>query len=151
MTQPPPLPHTPSNDGENVVGHGDRSERTEALEESTVVPVIVEQLDVRIEEHTTGRIRIQKHVDTERHEVPTERIDRGFRVERQAVGKLLDEAPPAVRQEGDATVYTVVREVPVVVTRYELVEEIRVVPEVERSSSKEHVELRRERVDIRRE
>lgn len=117
---------------------------------SQVISVIEEELSVGKREVITGRVRLEKHVDTEEITFDLERVDRSFSVERRPVGQVYDTPPEAVRQEGDATVYAVIREVPVVVTRYELVEEIVVSARREVTSEAQTVQRRVERVDIER-
>ena len=139
---------SPTAPSERLVGAptgGDGS-----LQSERVIPVIQEVISVRRDVETTGHVRITKHVDTEELEVDLESVTRSFDVERRPVGRLLDEPPPAVRRDGDQTLYSVVREVPVVVTRYEVVEELVVTPRETRTPQTEQVERRAERVEVER-
>lgn len=102
----------------------------------------------RLEE--TGRVRIVKRVETETIPLSLDSVETEYTVERRPVGELYDERPAATRREGDATVYSVIREVPVVVTRYELVEEIVVTPQTSTTDETHEVERRVERVEVER-
>ena len=115
-----------------------------------VVEVIAEELAVGKREEVTARVAIDKRVALEPVRLDLERVDRRYDVTRRPVGTLSDTPPPATRREGDAVVYSVVREVPVVVTRYELVEEVVVTPRVTVTPEPTVVHRRVERVAVER-
>ena len=119
-------------------------------EEGVRVALLEESIDISKRLEETGRIRIAKTVRIESVPVELESTRRFFDVTRRSIGELREECPPAERREGDATVYSVVREVPVVVTRYELVEEIVVTPRRETDRSTELVDRRAEQIEIER-
>ena len=127
-----------------------RSTGGEQLVEEHVIPVIAEELSVTRHTDVTGLLRLTKHVDTEEVELDLDTVRRDFEIERRPIGRLSDEAPPAVRREGEQTIYSVVREVPVVVTRYELVEELVVTPRERKTTQTETVGRRVERVEVER-
>lgn len=121
------------------------------ISEEASIAVVEESLTVTKQAEVTGRVRISKTVETESVPFELATTHRSYDVSRRSVGELREECPPATRLEGVSTVYSVVREVPVVVTRYELVEEIVVTPREETEQKTEVVDRRVERVDIERE
>ena len=69
------------------------------------------------------RLHKQVHEEQEVLDIPVQ--TESLEVERVPVGRWID-APVAIRQEGDTTIYPVVEEVVVVEKRLRLVEEVRV-------------------------
>ncbi|MDO9710286.1 YsnF/AvaK domain-containing protein [Paracraurococcus lichenis] len=122
-------------------------ERTGRLVEEKVVPVIEETAVVYKEQVVTDRVRLHKrvHEDQEVLDIPvrTETLE----VERVPMGRWI-EAAPAIRQEGETTVYSVVEEVLVVEKRLRLVEEVRVTRRQATRHVREEVALRREEVTV---
>ena len=119
-------------------------------QEAVVVPVVAEELAVGKREEVTARVALDKRVEIEPVRLDLERVDRQYDVTRRLVGTVSDAPPPPTRREGDAVVYSVVREVPVVVTRYELVEEVVVTPRVTVTPEPTVVHRRVERVAVER-
>src|SRR3954471_4770625 len=117
--------------------------RTAGLVEERVVPVVEETAVVYKERVVTDRVRLHKqvHEDQEVLDIParTETLE----VERVPVGRIV-EAAPAIRQEGDTTVYPVVEEILVVEKRLRLVEEVRVTQRQATRHVRKEVVLRRE-------
>lgn len=126
------------------------AERTGRLVEEKVVPVVEETAVVYKERVVTERVRLHKrvHEDREMLDIPvrTETLE----VERVPVGRFVETAP-AVRQEGDTTVYPVVEEVLVVEKRLRLVEEVRVTQRRATRQVREEVALRREEIAVEHE
>src|SRR3954452_25005314 len=124
--------------------------RNGRLAEEKVVPVVEETAVVYKERVVTDRVRLNKqvHEDQEVLDIPvrTEALE----VERVPVGRIV-EAAPAIRQEGDTTVYPVVEEVLVVEKRLRLVEEVRVTQRRATRHVREQVALRREEIVVERE
>ncbi len=122
-------------------------ERTGRLVEEKVVPVVEETAVVYKEQVVTERVRLHKqvHEDQQVLDIPvrTETLE----VERVPVGRFV-EAAPAIRQEGDTTVYPVVEEVLVVEKRLRLVEEVRVTRRQATRHVREEVALRREEITV---
>ena len=127
----------------------DRTAATQLVDESVVVvPVVREEVSVGKRVVATERVDVAKTVEVDEVELDLETRHRGYDVERRAVHSMHDVPPEPVRREGDATIYAVVREVPVVVTRYELVEEVVVRPVATAETHPSVVPARRERIDI---
>ncbi len=120
-------------------------------QEQLRIDLVKEELDVHAEIVETAKVEITKRVVTEEASVTLQHLEHTVNVERIAIGKIFDTAPPATRQLDDGTVvYSIVREVPVVVTRFELVEEVHV--RMQHTAHDEHYVLpvRHERLDINR-
>src|SRR4051794_25332707 len=120
------------------------------LAEEKVVPVVEETAVVYKERVVTDRVRLRKqvHEDQEVLDIPvrTEALE----VERVPVDRWID-APAAIRQEGDTTVYPVMEEVLVVEKRLRLVEEVRVTQRRATRHVREEVALHREEIVVERE
>jgi stress response protein YsnF len=93
--------------------------------QSEVIPIVEERAVVRKEVEVTGAVRVTQRVHTERQQVSTDLTSEEVEVERVPCDRIV-EGPIPERQEGDTLVLSVVEEVPVVVTRYRLVEEVRI-------------------------
>ncbi|MCB4822451.1 DUF2382 domain-containing protein [Roseicella aerolata] len=122
-------------------------ERTGRLVEEKVVPVVEETAVVYKEQVVTDRVRLHKRVHEDREVLDIPVRTEALEVERVPVGRFV-EAAPAIRQEGDTTVYPVVEEVLVVEKRLRLVEEVRVTQRRETRHVREEVALRREEVTV---
>ena len=114
-----------------------------------ILPVIEEV--VRIDKQTveTGRVVLHKtvHVDAQTVAVPLR--EEQVQVQRVAVNRYVDEAPP-VRHEGETMIVPVVREELVVTKRLLLVEELHVHKQVLTTQTTQTVELRREEITYER-
>lgn len=120
-------------------------------EVKAVLPVIEETLLVEKRKVDGGGFRLTKTVDR-RTEVVDEPLERSqVAVERRAVDRLLEPGEtPVVRQEGDTTVYPVVKEVAIVQKRLMLVEEVRVTTSRSTFRQPRTVTLRSEDVSVER-
>lgn len=94
--------------------------------QSLAVPVIDERLRLERERIETGSIRVSKKVFEETARKKMSVVEEEASVERKVFNTYVDVAPPAVRQEGDVTIISVVKEVLVVEKRLMLVEELHV-------------------------
>lgn len=118
-------------------------------EELVRIPVIEEQLQVGTQTIETGRIRLVKTVHEQEQTVDVAVIQAEFQIERVPMDQVVDHAPPT-RQEGDTTIYAVIKEEIVVHKRLRLIEEIRVTPRQVATNETRTVALRREEVTIDR-
>ena len=122
-----------------------------AERDALTIDVVREEVVVRKERLETARVEVAKTVLTEEVALTLEHLEHGVEVERRPVNETFDELPAGTVQLDDGTVvYRVIREVPVVVTRYEVVEEILVRPSNVARDEQVTVPVRSERVDIRR-
>jgi uncharacterized protein (TIGR02271 family) len=119
-------------------------------EQPLVIPVIEEQLRVGTEVVETGRLRVTKQIHEEHHEVTAPTVREEIEVQRIPVNQYVDEAPPAVRQEGDTTIMPVLREVLVVEKRLLFVEEVRITKRQVQAETTQPVTLRQEEIIVER-
>lgn len=94
--------------------------------EDVALPLAEERIHVERHRRVSGRVRVSTRVVEETRPVDIRLEVEEVAVERVPVGTWIDAAPEP-RTEGDVTIIPVVEEVPVVVTRLRLVEEIRIV------------------------
>src|SRR5690349_4978537 len=107
-------------DAVNAFNGSDTSAKTEE-----VINVIEEKIVIEKEHVETGKIKIRKTVTEETHAVNVPVVNDEYEIVRVDVPhKTLMEPPAPVRQEGDTTIISVIREITVVEKRYEVIEEI---------------------------
>ena len=123
--------------------------RADAETESLLIPVIEEQIQISKQVVETGRVRISKTVHEDEQLIDLPLLHEEFHVERVAVNQYVD-SPPAVRVEGDTTVYPVLKEVVVVEKKLILVEEVHVTRRQLTTNDPQHVILRREEITVDR-
>ena len=124
---------------------------TERLTTNNVnaIPVIEEQLLVEKRVVETGRLRVSKTVLEEEETVDVPLMSETFNVERVAINQYVD-TPPAVRYDGDTTVFPVLKEVLVTEKRLLLVEEVHITKRQTTTNDTQRVMLRREEVTVER-
>lgn len=113
------------------------------------IPVIEEQLQVSKQTVETGRVRLVKTVHETEETVDLPLLREEVAVERVPFEQYVDDVPPT-RQEGNTTIYPVVKEVLVVQKRLVLVEEIRVTRQQTQVQDTQTVRLRREEITVER-
>ncbi len=94
-------------------------------EDSVVIPVLEEQLQVSKRTVPTGKVLVEKHVQQYQETLDVPLAVRTFDIERVVLNRPV-QAAPAVRQEGDTTIYSLVEEQLVLTTQLVLKEEVRV-------------------------
>jgi uncharacterized protein (TIGR02271 family) len=115
-----------------------------------VIPVIGEEAQIGTRTVETGRIRIQKRVQSEEQQLEVPLFREQVQVERVAADRFLEE-PLAPHYRGDTLVIPVMEEVLVVQKRLRLREEIHVTATREQAVHAETVRLQREEVSITRD
>jgi uncharacterized protein (TIGR02271 family) len=116
-----------------------------------VIPVIEEYATVQKEVIETGKVRIRKTVTEDKAIVNLPIINESYDITRVPVSnEVHDNPPPAVRYEGDTMIIPVVKEVTVMVKRYEVIEEVRITKKVTETPLMQEITLRRESVQIDR-
>jgi uncharacterized protein (TIGR02271 family) len=116
-----------------------------------VIPIIQENTVIHNEEVETGKVHIKKTVSKEDFNVNTPIINEVYDIERVPIkGQVLDTPPPAVRNEGDTIVIPVLREIAVMVKRYEIVEEIRITKKTTETPLVQKVTLSKQNINIER-
>lgn len=127
------------------------SESAQPVDDSQpmVIPVIAEFLRIDKQMVENGRVVLHKTVHVESQTVDVPLLEEHLHVQRVAVNRYVDEAPP-VRHEGDTLIVSIVREELVVTKRLFLVEELHVQKQVQTTHTPQIVELRREEVTYER-
>ena len=120
-----------------------------ASSEMLRIPLIDEQVAVTTQPVETGRVTLIKTVHETQETVTIPLQQEEYIVERTALNQYVDEMPMS-RQEGDTTIYSVVKEVLVVQKRLLLVEEIRVTRQQTHREETQTVLLRREEITLTR-
>lgn len=115
----------------------------------STIPVIEEQLVIEKRVVETGRLLVSKTVVEEEQTVDVPLISDAFSVERVTINQYVD-VPPAVRYDGDTTVFPVMKEVLVTEKRLLLVEEVHVTRRQTTTNDTQRVMLRREEVTVQR-
>ena len=118
-------------------------------EERVTLPVIEEALHVEKRTVVGGGYRLRKRIDTEI--VTVDELLRNYKVEIERIpvnARLGSDDIPEPRYEGDTLVIPVIEEVIVTEKRLVLTEEIRVTRVHGTHRNPQHVQLRREQVDI---
>ncbi len=82
-----------------------------------------EEISIERQRVETGRVRLQVRTTSHDHLVDEELTHERVQIERVAIGRVVDAAPPT-RQEGDTTVISIVEEIVVVERRLVLKEEV---------------------------
>jgi len=94
--------------------------------ETITIPVINEELLVSSKTVETGRVLISKKVFEEESVINSMIRSEEVIVEKKEINQYVDVAPEAVRQEGNVTIISVVKEVLVIEKRLLLVEELHI-------------------------
>jgi len=124
--------------------------RTDKIVDEEIVPVVEETAIVSKEQVVTETVRLHKQVHEEEEVLDIPIQDEEIEVERVSIDRWVDEPVP-VRQEGDTTVYPVLKEVLVYEKRLKLVEEVRVTRHRATHQTRERVRLRREDIVVERD
>jgi uncharacterized protein (TIGR02271 family) len=114
-----------------------------------VIPVIAEEAQIRKERRIKGKVRLRKIVRHEEQTIDEPLLKERVSVERVAIDRWVDEAPP-IRNEGETLIVPVVEEVLVVEKRLRLREEVRLTWHREEEHEPQHLVVRREEVSVER-
>ncbi len=117
--------------------------------ESVQLPVHAETAVVHITRRERGRVRVSKTREERQVIVTAPAVKRDVVVERVPIDRFV-EHPTGVRQEGDTLVIPVFEEVPVVVMKTKLKEEVRVTTRTSNQSRRTPISIRRETVTVDR-
>lgn len=122
----------------------------DTVQDTAVIPVIHEELQISSREIETGRIQIRKEVEEEIQRVDLAEMHEETDVQRIPLNQVVDEAP-AVRYEGDTMIVPVLREELVVQKRLILVEEVHIRKRSVHTTRTENVPLRKETIIVDRQ
>lgn len=118
--------------------------------EEKVIPLIEERVKIGKSVVETGRVRLTKTVEEHEEIVTFPLTEEEITVERKPIDRYVEVAP-VVRQEGDTTIYPVLKEVLVVEKKLMLVEEIHVTKRQRTTITSEAINLRSESISVERE
>jgi uncharacterized protein (TIGR02271 family) len=141
----------PQDDGSFVltVPVSDLLSSERASVQETVVPVVQEELDVSKRVVESGRIRVNKKVETTESIVDEPLLHQGFDIQKTAVNRIIEDVPEP-HYEGNTLVLPILEEVLVVEKRLILREEVRITPKREEVRDPQTHSLRREHVEVER-
>jgi len=113
------------------------------------IPVVEEELQVRKEQVSDGKVRIQTKVDSVQEIATANLEEQRVEVTRVPIDRMVDKVP-TIRTENDTTIIPVLEEVLVVEKRLVLKEELHIRRRVVQENVKLPVTLRKQRVLIER-
>jgi uncharacterized protein (TIGR02271 family) len=116
---------------------------------NTMIELAEEAISVGKRRVETGRVRVRIRTESEETQASASLFDQDVNIRRVPIGRDVTEIP-AVRQEGDVTIYPVLEEVLVVEKRLVLKEEVHVHRVVTQTEVSQPVTLRRQWADIER-
>ena len=119
-------------------------------EETVLIPLIEEQLQVGKRTVETGKVYLQKSSEAFNLTLDEALAVYTWKVERVPRNEVVTEAP-ASRQEGSTTIYPLVEERLIMTKELVLVEEVRVTHELSERRDNQTVTLRRETLRVERE
>lgn len=122
----------------------------ETSDSTIVVPIVEESLDISKRVVATGKVRLQKTVETYDVALDEPLAVSTWTVERIPLN-LPVEAAPDVRQEGNTTIYPLLEEQLIVTKQLLLKEELRVTRNDFERRDTQTVSLRREHLSVERE
>jgi uncharacterized protein (TIGR02271 family) len=125
------------------------SQTTPPSQDTRVIPVVEEILEVRRRRIETGKVRITKVVHEREEEVGTPRVREEITIERVPLNRMVD-APVSARHEGDTLIIPVLEEVVVMEKRLMVKEELRITTRRIEEQAAQRVTLRREEVLVER-
>ena len=127
-----------------------RQSNMASVDQEVVLPVVEEQAHIRTRRLETGQVVVHVTPRVQNESIRLELAEEQVDVERVEVNQFV-QGPVEIRQEGDVTIVPVVEEVLVVEKRLMLREEVRLTRRRRTRPHVEHVSLRTEQVEIRRE
>jgi uncharacterized protein (TIGR02271 family) len=119
------------------------------FDRQTILPVVQEELEVQKRVVESGRIRVNKKVETTESIVDEPLLRQGFDIQKIPVNRIIDEVPTP-RYDGATLVLPILEEVLVVEKRLVLREEVRITPKREEVRDPQTHSLRREHVEVER-
>jgi hypothetical protein len=114
-----------------------------------IVPVMQKELDVETRTVESGRIRVNKRVETTESVIDEPLLVQSYDIQRTAVNRIVEDVP-APRYDGDTLVLPILEEVLVVEKRLILREEVRITPKREQVRDPQTHSVRREHVEVER-
>ncbi len=112
-----------------------------------VIPLLEEELKIARKKILTGGVRVHKTVSERTETIDEPTLREQLEVQRVAVNKFVDSAPP-VRYEGDTMIVPLVEEVLVVEKKLVLREEIRILKRRDTVQNPQQIVVRREEATL---
>ena len=125
-----------------------KNKNTLKSQDSDKIQLAEENLHVEKKEIETGRVKLSKKVLKEEVPIDFSGFDEEIEIDRKKVGRVVDKPGPAVRKEGDSTVYSLYKEIYVKQTVLE--EEVWITKKQVHKSFQGKEKLRREVLEIER-
>ncbi len=122
----------------------------QSSDDSQVIPLIEERLVIGKQTVETGKVRLVKTTSEYTEQLNEPLAVRTFDIERIVINQPVDSAP-AVRQQGDTTIYPVVEEQLILTKRLVLKEEVHVTQRDTQRMDTQVVSLHREHLTVERE
>ena len=94
--------------------------------DNVVVPVVKEELEIQKRTVKSGRVRLNKTVQGRKVVVEEPSFQEEIHIDRVPIERFIDQ-PVGARQEGETLIMPVLEEVPVVIKRLKLKEELHVI------------------------
>ena len=118
--------------------------------EARTIPIIQEQVQINKEVVESGTVRISKNVHEveEMYNIPISYEE--HEVQRVTLNQYVDNAPPAIRYEGDTMIIPILREEVVVQKRIVLVEEVHITKRQVEKTIQQPVNLLKEELTVER-
>lgn len=140
-----------AENSENQKNHPGKEENNLFDNSTKIIPIVEEFVNVEKRVVETGKVSIHKKIEKEKTTLHIPLNSEEYEVKRVTVkAKLLDERPSYFEEDGKIIV-PVVREVPQVIIKYEVTEEIHLIKHVSHETHEEEVTLLKEKAEIRRE
>jgi uncharacterized protein (TIGR02271 family) len=117
---------------------------------SSSMPVVQEKVNVGKKIIEKGRVKISKIVKEESEVLNLSTTTEQVHIKRVPVNQIVENAPEAVRYEGDTMIIPVLQEVTVIEKKLLLVEEIHVTKTSVSSEEVKEIALRKEEIKIER-
>ena len=111
------------------------------------IPVVHEKVRVGKKIVESGKVYIHKKVREELEDVSVPVAHEEIEIERVAVNKYVDAAPP-VRNDGNITIIPVIKEVLVIEKKLLLVEEVHITKHVVEETEEHTIPLRKEELEV---
>jgi stress response protein YsnF len=116
---------------------------------SVTIPVLREEVTVQTRSSKGDTVRVSKSVEKEQVVADGQAVMRTVSIQRIPIDRFV-ERPTGLRQEGDTLIIPVFEEVPVVVMKTKLKEEVRVTTRTVSERRPMPVDVRREQVSVER-
>lgn len=139
----------------NLNETNDKNQQTFSIDDITDdtpirIPVLEERLSVNKQKIETGKVIFTKKVHSEPVSIDIPIAEDEVNIERISLNQFIESAPEAIRQDGDKTIISVVKEVLVVEKKLILVEELHITKKQKHTTEHREEILMKEEVFVNR-